>query len=477
MKIPLSYSLIDEGGNKVAGGEASARLNDESLAILPYLGEVLFFAHKDILKTSAHDYKIELTLSSKEKLLLSDLGYKYEDFIRSLTKLRNDMLIKELLMNESIKKAGMEAEFVYFDETGKETQKGKCEPRLYDTGMVILPDTGDFLRIPYSDIAEIKEQDYSLIVTNVLGDRIIFSKMGTRFDSFKSAISDILNDLLLKAQMSLSQLLPRANPAHIRKAARFMKEGQVARRSDIESVSPQLWIDLEKKLETIGMNERYNFLKPLGQEQKLCIGLKRGLMGDLTGDYIWFLVPIYSINPKAPGNAVVIEAAASVGGGKATYCFRITSRTVYHNFSKIEDLHNEVDAFIRKMNRCMLAVNFRREPIYLSAEKLEEPQYQKYKTAVTKIPELQLLRELFIGRIIHSSLEQWKEDVMNLLNFNVTTTDNSLKWKRPGGELPEPEPEISPEEPPAANPDTPPAPGMSNKPAEPANKDDIDEEE
>jgi hypothetical protein len=104
------------------------------------------------------------------------------------------------------------------------------------------------------------------------------------------------------------------------------------------------------------------------------------------------------------------------------------SRKDYPNFKNIEELHQQVDNLIKKMNRCMLAINFRREPIYLPDEKLEEPQYQKYKFAIAKIPELQILRKLFIGRVIHSSPEQWKQDVMDLLNFNLNSLNDGEKW-------------------------------------------------
>jgi len=78
----------------------------------------------------------------------------------------------------------------------------------------------------------------------------------------------------------------------------------------------------------------------------------------------------------------------------------------------------------------MLDINFRREPIYLPDERLEEADYIKYKIALQRIPSLQLLRTMYIGRVIHSSPEQWKSDVIELLRFNLTTQDNAIKWKK-----------------------------------------------
>jgi hypothetical protein len=78
----------------------------------------------------------------------------------------------------------------------------------------------------------------------------------------------------------------------------------------------------------------------------------------------------------------------------------------------------------------MIEINFRREPVYLPEERFDEPQYSKYKLAVEKIPSLRTLRTLFIGRVIHSSSEQWKEDVLNLLRYNVVTQDDHARWNK-----------------------------------------------
>jgi len=430
MEFALSYSLTNEGGQKIAGGEAQARLNEENLSILPKLGEVLSSSLRDILEISESDYRIHLTLTSKEKLTLFNLGYRYEDFLRVLSKLRNDLLLKDMLMHETLRKSGLEAEFAYFDESGKESQKRKCEPRLYETGLVIVPEKGELIRVPYGDISEIREEDYTLGVITEYGEKIVFSKLGKQFDPFKKALSEIINELSLKVQSSLKELLPMATSSMIRNMARFMKEGKAARRSDIESVSPKLWEELEKKLEIAGIKQEYDFLKSMAQKEKMCIGLKRGLLGDLTGEYIWFLIPIYSISSKEPGNAVAMEATSGEGGGKATYFFRLTGRKDYPHFKSLDDLHRLADDFIKNMNRCMLAINFRREPIYLPDERLEEPQYQKYQFAIQKIPALQTLRKLFVGRVIHSSSEQWRNDVMDLLRFNVSSRDDNVRWRK-----------------------------------------------
>jgi hypothetical protein len=257
--------------------------------------------------------------------------------------------------------------------------------------------------------------------------------MGSEFDSFVKEFSDIYNELQTKAVSSLKALFPAIDSVSLRRVAAIMREGKAAKRADIETINPRLWQELEKRIATAGLNESYTFLKELGRQERIAIGFKRGLMGDLTGEYIWFLVPIYGGSEKGYGNAVAMEATEATGEestGKATYFFKIVGRKDYPNFKTIEELDEETDKLIRRINRCMLDINFRREPIYLPDERLEEADYIKYKIALQRIPSLQLLRTMYIGRVIHSSPEQWKSDVIELLRFNLTTQDNAIKWKK-----------------------------------------------
>jgi hypothetical protein len=422
----LKY-VLQEGTDELAG-DAEAILFEESLTVMPKFGEALFFSLRDIESIAEGDHRLVLVFTSGEKLTLYHLGFKYGDFARILSQLRNEMTIKDLLMNESVRKSGLEAVCDYFSQSGANVFAGKCEPRLYETALVVLPEYGEPIRVPYSCFDKVETDNYTLILTTEYGEKLVFSRMGRDFELFTDSLSEIMNGLSLKVQSSLKELLPQSDPAVIRKSARLMKEGKAAPRGKLEAISPDLWTKLEKKLETAGIKPEYDFLSSMARREKKCIGIKRGLLGDLTGEYIWFLIPVYSQDSGLPGNAVAMEAASGRGGGRATYFFRLTSRSDYNGFKDIEELDAAADDFIVRFNRCMLEINFRREPIYLPEERLDEPRYLKYKTAFRKIPALMILRLLFIGRVFHRSQEQWEQDVLDLLRFNVSTTEDDLPW-------------------------------------------------
>jgi hypothetical protein len=429
----MNYILLDENEKQLATGECKGTIDKEYLTVFPKFGNILPFQLRDIIGIETENYRIVLPLTSKEKVILLNLGRCFEDFLRVLTNLRNEMIVKDLLMNETIRKPDVDMEFVYYDETGNERQKDIGKIRLYETGLVAIPQKGDVVRVPYSDIASVSEENHSVRLTTEFGEELVFSKMGSEFDPFLKTLSDIYDELQDKGVSSLKTLFLNVDSVSLRRIASIMREGKAAKRADIEAINPKLWRELEKKIDSTGLNESYTFLKTLAQQERICIGFKRGLMGDLTGEYMWFLMPIYNIGEKETGNAVAMEATEATGeesSGKATYFFRIVSRKDYPNYRSLEELGKETDKFIKRINRCMLDINFRREPIYLPDERLDEPTYFKYKIAVQRIPSLKLLRNLYIGRVIHATSEQWKSDVVDLLRFNVTTQDDSTKWKK-----------------------------------------------
>ena len=158
-----------------------------------------------------------------------------------------------------------------------------------------------------------------------------------------------------------------------------------------------MWAGLEARLTNAGAAETYGYLKGIGDASRIAVGLKRGLMGDRTGEYIWFLVPVFSADSKKPGNAIVMEAYALGDEPKAyaTYVFRLMPRASYAEGVGDAELAAAADAAIETLNRCMVEVNFRREPIYLAEEKLLDPRYLRYWFAVQRLARAALAARAF----------------------------------------------------------------------------------
>jgi hypothetical protein len=423
----LTYSLRI-GAATPTEGEGKGQITKEQLLILPKFSAPLPFPLRGILSHDAKDYRITIALPDGQ-LALWGLGLSFEDFIRNLVGQRNQLILKDMLMEEKLNKPVARGAFAFSTQSGDAAQAGDCELRLYETALVIMPDRSDLIRIPYSDIESAVPENYRLTISTEYGERVTLSQFGRLFDPFTKGLSEANAELQKKVLDTLKGLLPSADAAQLRTLAGLMKEGRAAGRSAIEAVSPSAWAQLEKEIAAVGISREYEFLRDLTRGDQAWIGVKRGLMGDMTGQYIWFLIPIIGKDPAAPGNAIAMEASSKEGTSRATYFFRIARRKEYRAKSA-DELGQDCERLIKTINRALIEINFRREPIYLPEEKLLEPAYQRYLFSISRLPSLRTLRSLFIGRVAHSTPEQWERDVVSLLTFNTTSGDDAEKWSK-----------------------------------------------
>ena len=462
MEVAINYKIYDDKSNIKNEGEARATLDEQYLTLTVMFGEPMLFTYTDIVGISDYDYKVDLFLTSKEKLNLWGFGYQYEDFLFQLYKLRNEVLFKYLLMEESLLQAGFEAQYTRLDSNGQSNQTGTCEIRLYESALVVLPQKSEPIRLPYCYITNINKQDYKLTITNEALEKTELTKLGQNFDPLSKALSDAINTMILRTQQNIKEIIPEATPIAINKLTSLLKDGRAAKRKEIELLSQDFWRRLEKKIDEAGITKEYEFLNSLSAKSQVCVGIKRGLMGDLTGTYIWMMFPLLKSGTNRLSNTIAIEAfntQENTGKDKqqmilentvseteeetsqtpheeqkpattgATYFFKTMGRKEYAQ-TKDEDLITELENFTKNINRAMIEVNFRREPIFLSEEQLDSTKYVQYRFAITRMPSLRMLRSLFIGRVIHSSPEQWKSNIASLLAFNTKSLDDTEKWKK-----------------------------------------------
>ncbi len=429
--LELTAKIVLQSAKGIQIPETSAKivLNKESFSIFLENSETYLFSYREIINLTFVDFQLKLSLDQEKELIISQLGYQFEDFIRIFIKLRNEALLQDLLFQETLKKSGLEADFSFFDKAGVEKQKGRAEFKFYQTSLVILPESGELARIFFSDIQESKIDDFQIIFELESGEKLVISKLGEEFDLFKETLQGCLNEIFLNIQSFIKGIWSEIDFSTLNKISKLMKEGKAVKRKNLEIISSEFWQRLEKKIRQTAIKEEYEFLQTIGEKDEIYIGFKKGLMGGLSGDYFWFFIPIYGEKAKF-GNALAFETAGEKETGRATYFFKIVSRKKYAKIKDRAELGQKTDDLILNISRALRAINFRREPIYLPQEKLEEPEYARYKFSMAKIPEIKIMRELFIGRVVHSNNKQWQEDVKNLLEFNLKSKDDQEKWQK-----------------------------------------------
>ena len=427
MEVKLRFSLADLSGTVVSMGDATATLGADTLLLAPSSGGPLNISLRDFASIEEGEYRISIHLRPSGSLLLFNAGFKYEDLARSLFRSVNELELKDLLMDERLLKQGVTADGIFVTSTRRSL--GRCEVRLYETAMVVMPERAGLLRLKYHDVLGTDVNDYHLLVKLESGETLELEKLGRELDPLRKMLTDSVSDLSAKAQAMVKDAHPSADLASVLGASNLLEDGKTAKRQELEQACPGLWTALEKKLSGYGIGEEYAFLKNISDQNLVRIGIKRPLHAEEAQDYIFFLAPVFSTDEKKGGNAVAFEASSGEDEGRATYFFRIWSRKDYP-LPDAKEMEQQADQFAQELAEGLNAINFRREPIYLTEEALSTPERSRYRYAIMRISRLRLLRERFIGKVMHASPEQWKEDVTALLAFNVAQKGDDATWKK-----------------------------------------------
>lgn len=118
---------------------------------------------------------------------------------------------------------------------------------------------------------------------------------------------------------------------------------------------------------------------------------------------LWYFCPLHK--DGRPINVVAQEVTSE--GGHATYLFRMMEPRRFSSLSG-DGLADAVAASIARLNRALLTLNFRREPIYLPEDHIDAGRYARYKVALRKLDYLRWTREGFLGRAIHKDETTWR---------------------------------------------------------------------
>ena len=339
-----------------------------------------------LLAVRAADYSV--TVSTDEgDIVLSMIGHLYEDFAGKLIRAFNEALFRQLLMKET---AHFEAPGQYVSPAG---EASPAVFRICETALVILPETHMLVRVPYCMVADVKTEPYRFTVTDRMGRAYVLQKLGRLTDPFLREYQKRVTELRKQTRDKLSEIAPVDDAL-----ADLLMEGMIVPMEDVRAISPAFADALDSRLKASDIAQEYEYLKSLA-DGSMAVGIKRGLMGEMTGEVIHTLTPVFV------KNAVILESVGE--GAAATYVFRLGLK----GSIPPESWRQWLLAF----NDSMLAVNYRREPIYLSKEALKAEKYEDYRGALKRSEGLRNLRALLAGRAVHSGFEAWKRTIESYL--------------------------------------------------------------
>src|SRR4029079_8212368 len=127
-----AFELNDASGAVAQSGEAEAVIGDDGLSVGPV---TVSFLDADQLRST--DYRIQLDLWPGGRLVLSQLGRRFDTFAQELRSVRNQARVVGLLAH------GVTMPEVFAGATLSDGRKLPSEFHVYDTHITIVPEDGD----------------------------------------------------------------------------------------------------------------------------------------------------------------------------------------------------------------------------------------------------------------------------------------------------------------------------------------------
>lgn len=428
------YRLFAPEGAEVEASDARLEVSNEALVVSPEKRPQLRLDFADFDRLDFGDYLLSAALAGGETAELSMLGSRFDEFSDQLAESLRVFQARNLMLEEPV---GGDTFSCDLELDGEESP---AQIRVYATSVAVIPARRTPFGIPLGEVKQFSfdEDRWALDFELLDGRRISLLRLGQRTDPCRSLVEKRLASLRSRHQEALTKLLPSIRSLAVRRVAETMPDGVPASRRQLDAIDPAIWSDLVAACATPELKACFELLAAQAMPEEIAAGMKETNFrqdgqaapddpespdGNVTsvastaleGRVLWFLFPIVAADRRAPGNAIALEAIS--GEGRATYLFRIASPEAYRAMDD-EALVRAVRERMASLSRALVALSFKREPIYLPDAQINSPKYARYRLALRLLEPLKQAREAFVGRAIHGA--GWKKQLESALEKAVS---------------------------------------------------------
>ena len=475
------YQYLEQGGRPLQEGACRVQFDAQTFTLTPESAAPLAFDLGDLDSVAAADWEIRLALFTGRSIVLRQFAKAYDNLAQGLTEAYRERAIRCLLLEdmEEVERFGGQFEL---SAPGAAARAGPAEIRVYKTNLAVLASASLPFQWRLADIDAVRFDAANYTVTLESGnERLKISKLAKRTEEFTQCVRDSMNAVAAAGAQALHAAFPFLDPDQLQSVASLLREGGSAPVAKLAEINPKMPAALASNAVDKDLQPYYERLLARSAGQPLYAGFKLiraedessgagaaaetgagdaatdadaeaassagesspGDAGEGAADadaagpqaLYWFFFPLAAkggaveveksgaakggtVDVAKSGAAKVIAWEANSSGGRATYFFRLTDAARASQSNGPAGAASALDAAVRRLNRGLALLNFRRRPIYLSDEELaRDPRYHRYAIAARRIPELRELRANFLGRAIHTSPEAWQAQVDSILEI------------------------------------------------------------
>jgi hypothetical protein len=412
------------------GGSCRLTFDEETFRIVSDKGPGLAIDLADIDAIEAGDCELKLRVYDGTGLLLNQFAKPFQQMRHDLLDAWHRRLIQCLLLEDLEEITRLDG-FAQLESTERRFSS-PAEIRLFQSNLAILPTSATALqwRLAEIDAVDFDEATFTLGLRSGQ-DRLILTRLAKRTREFTGQLRDAMASISDKSAQVIHALFPFLSPDQFTRVAALLKEGRTVPVSQLSAVHNTVEKALAENAVSAALLPYYGILKPRAVAPGPYFGFKLvrketeetreeeegGNPAESQGEteatpaveaaekppiiefeneslLCWFFFPL----PGASGTQANLGAWECTNQpGRATYVFRMAG---------------VADTAIQRINRGIVVVNFRREPIYLPDSSLEvQPRYRRYAIAQRNLSVLREVRSSFAGRAIHSNPQTWQKQL------------------------------------------------------------------
>ena len=452
------YQYLDASNQPLQEGSCRLQFDTQTFTLTPEAGAPMAFDLGDLEAVTAADWEVRLPLYTGRTILLEQLGKSFDNLAHDLLEAFRQRTIQCLLLEDMQEMGRFQGNFELKSQENP-PGAGPAEIRLYKTNLAVLPAASQAFQWRLADIDSIEFDSANyVVVIKSGGETLNVSRLAKRTEEFAAKLREATADLSTKSAQALPTSFPFLNPDQLQSIAAVLREGcsaPIAKLAAIHSKMPSALaanaVDKDLKPYHDQLLARtangmlyagFKLIRPEdgtggmseGSDQTETDSSDAGARDadaarastdddggagdvDTCGPQIlyWFFFPIAAkAGSSTPANVVAWEASSR--SGRATYFFGSMDPA---KAAQLRDASNAcaiVDSSVRRLNRVLAMLNFRRRPIYLSDDELGmDPRFHRYAIAARRMPEVREVRVSFLGRAFHSSPEAWQGQVAAIL--------------------------------------------------------------
>jgi hypothetical protein len=436
------YQYLGPDKTSVQEGPCRIQFDETTFTLTPEADAPLSFDLGDLDAVVAADWEVRLPIYTGRTLVLKQFGKNYDNIAHDLLEAYRNRTIQCLLLEDMEEIERFSGNFE-LSSPGAAVRSGPAEFRLYKTNLAVLPTASQGFQWRLADIDAVRFDSANYTVAIESGqEKLIASRLAKRTEEFSKKVRDAMAALATQSAQALHSAFPFLNPDQLQSVAGLLKEGRSASVARLAAINPKMPAALSTNAVDKDLKPYYDQLVNRTASGMLYAGFKMirpeddtgaaadsstGLSSnetealepdaDATGPQAlyWFFFPLAAKAGSAELSNVVAWEASSTGG-RATYFFRLADSA---NVAQLRDPAKGptfLENAVRRLNRVLALLNFRRRPIYLSDDELEtDPKFHRYAIAARRMPEVREVRASFLGRAFHSSPDAWQVQIQSIL--------------------------------------------------------------